>query len=127
MYAVSARVQKVGYKVLDVANLTRARSAVRITRCLLYTLSLFAHECSKACHRPLNLTRCMQMSDLARTTESQIIALFLITREIYSKLNCPLNKDNIEHFKPRVRPGRGRFWNATWSDQLLRTLLSVER
>ena len=77
MYAVSARVQKVGYKVLDVANLARTRSAVRITRCLLYTLSLFAHECSKARHMPLNLTRCMQMSDLARTIESQINSVIL--------------------------------------------------
>ena len=54
MYAVSARVQKVGYKVLDVANLARARSAGWITRCLFYTLTLFAHENSKACHRPRN-------------------------------------------------------------------------
>ena len=77
MYAVSARVQKVGYKVLDVANLARTRSAVRIIRCLLCTLPLFAHECSKACHRPLNLTRCMQMSDLARTIESQYNSVIL--------------------------------------------------
>ena len=68
-----------------------------------------------------------KMSALARTTESQFIALFLVTREIYSKLNCPLNKDTQNEFRLRDLEARGQFWNATWSDQLLRILLSVER
>ena len=97
MYAVSARVQKVGYKVLAVANLARTRSAVRITRCLSYALSLFAHECSKARHMPLNLTRCMQMSDLARTTESQINSVILNYSRNILKIKLSVIKDNIEH------------------------------